>query len=710
MSDSHSSNHSVPNQATEHHKTFWLWAMCLTGVDYFSTLGYQPSIAYTATGNLCPLATVVVVFVTLFGAYPVYRYVSQNSPHGLGSIGMLEKLLKGWWSKVVVITLLGFAATDFVITKTMSAADATAHLIANPSWPSARIDETEVELRPKLEKEAGWSQLNEVAQKEWLEKAAEVEVGKRNFGQQIGITLFLLMMLGAMFLRGFKEVIGLAVVIVAVFLFLNVVVIGSCLGYLIQHPEPFLDWWGKIVSTEGRNAWFVTDWQREKAVPWVTTPGLGSIGLVCMVLFPALALGLSGFETGVAIMPLISGGKDESDIKGRIRNTGLLLLTAGLIMSVLLLGSSICVTTLIPSHDLVSALDETSPAKAKDRALAYLAHGESPFPGLGKDHFLFGSSFGTIYDISTIAILWFAGASAMSALLNLVPMYLPRYGMAPEWAKAVKPLVMLFTLINVVVTFIFRANVQAQGDAYATGVIVLILSASTASCIEFYRSSNQKGWIRIPWYYIGVSLVFLYTLIAIVLEKPVGIQIASCFILAIFVASFTSRFMRSTELRFVGFDFKDERSEFLFNTIKSIEYPVIVPHRPGQRDLATKEDIIRKDHRIPPDVSILFVEVVKGDASEFLVRPVLEVIEETGRYVLKITRCASIANVLAALALEFAKDNRPPEIHFGWSGDSSLKAMLGFLLFGEGNVPWLVHELIHKAQPDPEKQPRVMIG
>jgi hypothetical protein len=168
--------------------------------------------------------------------------------------------------------------------------------------------------------------------------------------------------------------------------------------------------------------------------------------------------------------------------------------------------------------------------------------------------------------------------------------------------------------------------------------------------------------------------------------------------------------MRSTELRFAGFEFKDERSEFLFNTIKSIEYPVIVPHRPGQRDLATKEDIIRKDHRIPPDVSILFVEVVRGDASEFLVRPVLEVIEETGRYVLKITRCASIANVLAALALEFAKDNRPPEIHFGWSGDSSLKAMLGFLLFGEGNVPWLVHELIHKAQPDPEKQPRVMIG
>ncbi len=698
----------VPNHSQ--HKTFWLWALCLTGVDYFSTLGYQPSIAYAATGNLCPLATVVVVLVTLFGAYPVYRYVAEKSPYGLGSIGMLEKLLKGWWSKIVVITLLGFAATDFVITKTMSAADATAHLIANPSWPSARLEATMGEIKSGADGHPDWNGLNEESQKGNLERTAEIEVAKRNQGQQIGITLFLLMLLGGMFLRGFKEVIGLAVVIVAVFLVLNVILIGSCLGYLVENPQPFLDWWAKVVSPEGRAAWFVTEWQLEKAVPWVTTPGLGSVATVCLVLFPALALGLSGFETGVAIMPLISGGKNPDELKGRIRHTGFLLLTAGLIMSVLLMGSSICVTTLIPSHDLVNSFGEIFPAKAKDRALAYLAHGESPLVGLGEGHFLFGSTFGTIYDISTIAILWFAGASAMSALLNLVPMYLPRYGMAPEWARAVKPLVILFTLINVLVTFLFRANVQAQGDAYATGVIMLILSAATASSIEYYRSSTRTGFARIPWYFIGVGLVFLYTGIAIVFEKPVGIQIASCFILAIFIASFTSRFMRSTELRFAGFEFKDENSEFLFNSIKALEIPIIVPHRPGQRDLETKEEIIRKDHRIPSDVNILFVEVVRGDPSEFMVRPVVEVIYGSNRYVLKITRCASIANVLAALALDLANYNKPPEIHFGWSDDNSLKATLGFLLFGEGNVPWLVHELIRKAQPEIALQPRVVVG
>ena len=668
------------------HQSFWLWVMCLTGVDYFSTLGYQPSIAYQNAGLLAPLATVVLVLVTLFGALPVYRYVAGQSFEGQGSVGMLAKLVSGWWGKGLVLALLGFAGTGFVITKTMSAADAAVHLIENPYWHQA------------------------------IGKPAEGD-----HRQQIVVTLFFLVLLGGMFLRGFREVIGIAAMIVGAYLFLNLIVIGSGLWFLASHPDRLTDWVGQLRAGH---------WYLGENPLGSSSGGWLAMVAVALLLFPKLALGLSGFETGVAVMPHVKGEPDDNPKRpgGRIRNTKKLLLTAAAIMSVYLLGSSVVVTTLIPAKDItaVSATGVLPPGpdgkplhrvedwpkqKATGRALAYLAHGESPDGAAICP--LFGDAFGTVYDVSTIVILWFAGASAMVGLLNLVPQYLPKYGMAPEWARATRPLVFLFTGINFLVTLLYKADVDAQGGAYATGVLVLITSAGVATAIDQYRrrAGLDGFWRRLPKRTLLITAVFIYTTAANEIEKGFqGLLISSVFIVTIIVTSIWSRIARARELRFGGFQFTDSQSKLLWDSIRELEITVLVPHRPGRLTLPQKEQQIRREHRIPRDLMIVFVEVELSDASEFVNDPHMQIRQEEGRYVMKITDAASIAHTVAAVALELAKVGRPPEVHFGWSDESPLSVSFGFLLFGEGNVPWMVRELLRKAEPDDAKRPLVTVA
>lgn len=672
--------HAEPAKA-QHHQSFWLWVMCLTGVDYFSTLGYQPSIAVQNAGLLAPLATVVLVLLTLFGALPVYAYVAGKSFTGQGSIGMLAKLVSGWPGKLLVLALLGFAATGFVITKTLSAADAAVHLIENPSWP-------------------------------W--KPPE---GDTSLGQQLGITMLLLVLLGATFLRGFREVIGIAAVIVGVYLALNLVVVGAGLAYVAEHPQLWHDWVARLEA----GAWYLPHNPLGSASGW-----LGMIA-VSLLLFPKLALGLSGFETGVAVAANVRGdpGDDPKRPAGRIANTRKLLAAAAAIMSVYLLGSSVVVSTLIPPGEItpvaatggyprdaagneIHEVQDWPKKPAAGRALAYIAHGEGPTAAVSP---LFGPTFGTIYDISTIVILWFAGASAMVGLLNLVPQYLPRYGMAPEWAGAVRPLVLLFTGINLFVTWRFKANVDAQGGAYATGVLVLITSACVAAVIDVWQSREGPWYRRVSWPFAVITAVFVYTTVANEVEKQFqGLSIASIFVATIVGTSIWSRVARSRELRFGGFKFANPDSQFVWSTILHLELTVLVPHRPGRRSLADKEAQIRVEHRLPSDLMVVFVQVELADASDFENEPVLEIVQEEGRYILRITGAASISHTLAALSLEMGKVGRPPEIHFGWTDQTPVSGTLGFLLFGEGNVPWMVRELIRRAEPDPAKRPLIILA
>ncbi len=681
------STNAAPHSG-KHTQSFWLWVMCLTGVDYFSTLGYQPSIAVQNAGQLAPLATVVLVLVTLFGALPVYRYVASKSFDGQGSIGMLARLLGGWPGKILVLVLLGFAATDFVITKTLSAADAAVHLIENPNWPGHVKAEAE-----------GSEVVNDST-------------------QQIVVTVALLLLLGGTFLRGFKEVITIAVLIVGVFLLLNVFVIGSGLVYLVGHQEHWNAWMNRLSTGQ----WHLPHNPLGSTGGWLTMVG------VALLIFPKLALGLSGFETGVAVMNLVKGNPTDTaqNPAGRISATKKLLLVAAVIMSVLLLSSSVVVSTLIEPAEITPVKangelpvdsngnhlekPEDWPKKpAAGRALAFLAHGESATAKAINP--AFGSVFGTIYDISTIIILWFAGASAMAGLLNLVPQYLPKYGMAPEWARAIRPLVILFTMINLLVTWVFKANVDAQGGAYATGVLALMTSACVAATIDIFRNRSGPWYRRLSWPLVLITLVFCYTTTANEIEKHYqGLTIASFFIGFILITSLVSRIVRARELRFSGFKLADPQSKLLWDAIRHLELTILVPHRPGRRSLAEKEQAIRKEHRIPRDMMVVFVEVELDDASDFTNEPVISVHEEEGRYVLKVSEAASISHTLAALALEMAKSGEPPEIHFGWTDASPLSGGLGFLLFGEGNVPWMVRELLKRAEKNPARRPLIIIA
>lgn len=618
-----------PDQKQEHkpeHRTDkgpWWKVMCLTGVDYFSTLGYQPGIAYIAAGLLSPIATAILVLLTLFGALPVYYKVASYSPNGQGSLAMLEELLASWRGKTLVLILLGFAATDFIITITLSAADAAAHITANPM-------------------------LSKI-----------LPLG------QMGLTSLLILLLGAIFIKGFGEAIGLSVVLVTVYLVLNFATIVAA-GIELSHSLDHFSKWSEQLVIDHHSIW-------------------NMLGL-SMILFPKLALGLSGFETGVAVMPLVKGSnsKGEEELSCRINNTKKLLLSSALIMSVFLIASSFSTTLLIPS----AAFQEGGAANG--RALSYLCH------------HLLGPVVGTVYDLSSISILWFAGASAMAGLLNLVPRYLPRYGMAPDWASAKNPLVIFLTAVALAVTIIFKANVDAQAGAYATGVLVLITSAALAVTLKVWASAKLGRYA-----YALITLIFLYTTVVNINERPDGLHIATFFIVAILLTSIISRVLRSTELRI--------REVVLDHTAKQFikddpdQEIRLVAHRPGG-DLEKAEQEAMTTHNLHNEY-LIFVEVTVSDASEFKLKQVVVRGEQVGRF--RVLKCTSpaIPNAIAALLLHVRdQTKRQAHIYMGWTEGNPILYVIKFIFLGDGETAAVTREILREAESDQKKRPKVHVG
>lgn len=316
-----------------------------------------------------------------------------------------------------------------------------------------------------------------------------------------------------------------------------------------------------------------------------------------------------------------------------------------------------------------------------------------------------GDWFGTIYDISTISILWFAGASAMAGLLNIVPRYLPRYGMAPDWSRANRPLIVVFTAIAFAVTMIFNADVDAQGGAYATGVLVLMSSAAVAVTL----SAWQSGPVRFA--YLAIAIVFAYTTIVNIIERPEGIKVAGFFIATIIVVSFASRALRATELRMDQVELQESALAFIEQakggTIR------IIANRPDKGDIdeyRLKEKQERWNNHIPAEDPILFFEVRPGDASDFTgvlrVRGV-----QVGLYRVLRAKSPAVPNALASFLLAVRdRTGQIPHIYFGWTEGNPLFYDLKFIFFGEGDTAPVTHEILRQAEPDPSRRPAVHVG
>jgi hypothetical protein len=596
----------------------WYAVICLTGLDYFGSLAYQPGIALIGAGMLAPTATLLLVAVTVFGVMPVYAAVARRSYVGQGSIAMLENLFLGWRSKVAVLVLLGFAATDFVLTITVSAADGARHAIENPY------------VHPYLAH------------------------------AQFSLTVLLLAALAVVFFIGFREVIAVAATAVVPYLLLNLVVLLAGLFDVLRRPGLVSGWHQALFRQASGHDW--------------TGVILGSA-----IVFPSLALGLSGFETGVSVMPLIEGGQENrrSPVPlGRIRDTRKMLAAAAVIMGFLLILSGFVTALLIPA----SAYREGGPASG--RAIAYLAHQ------------LLGNGFGTAYDISTIAMLWLGGASAMAGLINLVPRYLPRFGMAPRWVAYRRPMVTVLLGVSILVTFAFHASVDRQASAFATGVLALILSAAAAVTIAFareFRAAPRKRARSLLWsaLFSAVTLVFVYTFIANVIERPDGVIISAIFIVAILAFSALSRYERAKELRVAGMEFVDDASAQLWPSLAGKKVSLAPCHALGAAYRQRKAEEIHRNFRVTGPLVFLHVNLL-DNRSEFISRLRVSVRQEGRHYVIEVWGAVAVANTIAFIT-ELID---PMNLFIILTGRNLMAQSLRYVLWGEGEVGLMVYAIL----------------
>ena len=280
--------------------------------------------------------------------------------------------------------------------------------------------------------------------------------------------------------------------------------------------------------------------------------------------------------------------------------------------------------------------------------------------------------------------------------------------MAPDWARATRPLVVIFTAVCFVVTILFRADVDAQGSAYATGVLTLMGSAAVAVTLSAWRQRQTALAVAFGL----ITAVFIYTTVVNIIEQPEGLQIAGFFIGAIIVTSLISRVYRTTELRVERFEIDPLAQRWLDEAAARRTFRIVANRRQAGdvREYDQKEQEQREDNHIPRDAPVLFLEIDVSDASEFTDVMEIRGVQIGSHKVLR-AESSTVPNSIAAFLL-YLRDtyDKIPHCYFAWSEGNPLLYLVRYVLFGEGDTAPVTHEILRESEPDPERRPAVHVG
>jgi hypothetical protein len=257
--------------------------------------------------------------------------------------------------------------------------------------------------------------------------------------------------------------------------------------------------------------------------------------------------------------------------------------------------------------------------------------------------------------------------------------------------------------VNVVITLIFGASVEKQGGAYATGVLVLMTSAAVAAALSLWKE-KRRGLSIYCWM---VTVVFVYTTIANMIERPDGIVIASAFIAFILVVSGVSRYVRSTELRVAGITFTNAESERLWLSIMGKKVNLVPIRSLDRKSRAARYKKVTTHYNIHGPLAFLHVSQL-DNRSEFLSPLEIQVSMDEEAFLIEASQAVAIANAVAYLS----ETLHPRSIFLGLSRQNMMRQSFKYFLLGEGEVGLMVYAILQKywaMTPQDDERPCIFL-